>query len=131
MLLFFNTLYFNRAYNVLVLTSATVVILITMWNKIFHMVNSVEYEVSIDRQGRIVIPAPIRKALGIIGGGKLLLRLRNGKVELIPVDKSLEERVSRWVEEVLKTKVEPFSEKVKEEWKWVSKDYAERKLGIL
>ncbi len=89
-----------------------------------------EYEVSVDRQGRMVIPAPIRRLLGLSGGGKLLLRVRDGRVELVPMDRSLEERVSMWKEMVLATRSEPFSEEVSEGWKWVGKEYAERKLGL-
>lgn len=97
----------------------------------FHVVGLVEYEVSVDRQGRMVIPASVRRLLGLSGGGKLLLRVRNGKVELIPMDRSLEERACRWKEMVLATRSEPFAEEeVGEEWKWVSRDYAERKLGL-
>ncbi len=88
-----------------------------------------EYEVSVDRQGRMVIPAPVRKLLGLAGGGKLLLRVRNGRVELTPVEASLEERVNKWKEEALATRAEPFTEEA-EGWKWVSREYAERKLGL-
>ena len=89
-----------------------------------------EYEVSVDRQGRLVIPAPVRRMLGLSGGGKLLLRVRDGCVELIPADKGLEERVSEWVETALITRSGPFEEEASESWKWVSREYAERKLGL-
>jgi len=39
-----------------------------------HMVVCVEYVVHVDKQGRLVIPAPIRKRLGLDGGGKVILR---------------------------------------------------------
>lgn len=45
-----------------------------------------ELEVRVDRQGRLVIPAPVRRMLGLSGGGKLLLRVKDGRVELIPDD---------------------------------------------
>lgn len=89
-----------------------------------------EYEVSVDKQGRLVIPAPVRKLLGLNGGGKLLLRVRDGKIELIPIDKDLEKRVKKWTEMALATVAEPFTEETSEEWKWVSKEYAEHKLGL-
>ena len=97
---------------------------------IFHVVKLVEYEVSVDRQGRMVIPAPVRRLLGLGSGGRLLLRVRDGKIELIPVDRGLVERVGRWKEMVLMTRSEPFSEEVGEGWKWVGREYAERKLGL-
>lgn len=89
-----------------------------------------EYEVSVDKQGRVVIPAPVRRMLGLSSGGKLLLRMRDGRVELIPVNKGLGERVNEWVKTALMTRSEPFTEEVSESWKWVSRKYAERKLGL-
>ncbi|RLE59320.1 MAG: hypothetical protein DRJ32_04840 [Thermoprotei archaeon] len=90
-----------------------------------------EYEVSVDRQGRIVIPAPVRKLLGLSSGGRLLLVLRDGRIELIPIDRGLEERVNRWMELVLAIKSEPFSEEgVDSEWKWMDEKYVKRKLGL-
>jgi len=90
-----------------------------------------EYEVSVDRQGRIVIPAPVRKLLGLSGGGRLLLVLRDGRIELIPIDRDLEKRVNRWMELVLAIKSKPFSEEgVDSEWKWMDEKYVKRKLGL-
>jgi len=46
------------------------------------------------------------------------------------VNKNLDEVVDRWVDEVLKSNLEPFSEEIGENWKWVDCEYTERKLGI-
>ena len=51
-------------------------------------------------------------------------------MELIPADKGLEERVNEWVKTALMTRSGPFEEEVSESWKWVSREYAERKLGL-
>lgn len=40
--------------------------------------------VRVARNGRLVIPAPYRKALGLTEGGELLLTLREGRLELEP-----------------------------------------------
>lgn len=48
-----------------------------------------------------------------------------------PVAKDLEEKVWRWVGTVLSLRAEPFPGEVEETWKWVSREYAERKLGAL
>ncbi len=57
-------------------------------------------------------------------------RYRDGRLEIIPVDKDLEKRVRNWVEIVIRTNPEPFSEETRESWKWMGRDYAERKLGV-
>jgi len=90
----------------------------------------VEYVVNVDRQGRMVIPASLRKLLGISKGGKATVRYRNGRLELIPVKVDLKKRVERWVETAMKTNPQPFSEDTEESWKWIDRKYAERKLGI-
>jgi len=94
------------------------------------LVNYVEYVVNVDKQGRVVIPASLRKLLGISKGGKAAVRYRDGRLELIPVNVDLKRRVERWVEVAMKTNPEPFSEDIEESWKWVDREYAERKLGI-
>ncbi|MBI5442591.1 MAG: AbrB/MazE/SpoVT family DNA-binding domain-containing protein [Deltaproteobacteria bacterium] len=38
--------------------------------------------VKISKSGRLVIPAPYRRALGLVEGGDVLLRLRDGCLEL-------------------------------------------------
>ena len=89
-----------------------------------------EYKVSVDRQGRMVIPAPLRRLLGLSDGGRVKVRYKDGILELALIDKDLEERVKRWVEIAMKINPEPFSEEVEESWKWIDREYAERKLGI-
>jgi AbrB family looped-hinge helix DNA binding protein len=41
---------------------------------------------SVDADGRIVIPAAIRDATGLDPGAELDIRVRNGVVELVPVE---------------------------------------------
>lgn len=90
-----------------------------------------EYEVNVDRQGRMVIPSQVRRKLGLSGGGKLLLRVINGKIELVPISKDLEERVAEWKKMTMATRTRAFVEEhAGGEWKWVSREYAERKLGL-
>ena len=57
-------------------------------------------------------------------------RVRDDEDRLIPEGRSLERRVENWVEMVLTTISKPLSEEVEESWKWVGREYAERKLGI-
>ena len=89
-----------------------------------------EYEVSIDKQGRMVIPAPLRRLLGLGEGGRVVVRYRDGILELRPIDRDLEKRVKRWIKTVMKINPQPFSEEIEESWKWIDREYAERKLGI-
>lgn len=51
-----------------------------------------ETVVVIDSRGRILIPSEVRKRLGIRGGSRLLVRVRDDNViELVPLDKLFEE----------------------------------------
>jgi len=90
----------------------------------------VEY-VKIDAQGRLVIPARLRKLLGIVGETEALVRVEGRRIVIEPVSRDLEARVRKWVEAALNSKAEPFSGEVGESWKWVSAEYAGRKLGLL
>ncbi len=66
-----------------------------------------EYVVSIDERGRIVLPAEVRRRLGLKGKRKVLIRVRNnGVVELIVMNKIyndiarvFEEKFKNWREE--------------------------------
>lgn len=89
-----------------------------------------EYIVNVDKQGRIVIPAPLRRALGLVNGGKVVLRLSGSRVIMEVINEDLEKRVSDWVNTVLSLSVEPFTEEVEESWKWLSREYVEKKLGL-
>ncbi|MCS7367059.1 MAG: AbrB/MazE/SpoVT family DNA-binding domain-containing protein [archaeon YNP-WB-062] len=85
----------------------------------------------IDKQGRIVIPSRIRKLIGVEGEAEVLIRVEGGRIVIEPVSRNLEERVKEWVETALSMRAEPFSEEVEGAWKWMSEDYAKRKLGLL
>jgi AbrB family looped-hinge helix DNA binding protein len=87
--------------------------------------------VVIDRQGRLVIPAEIREKIGMKNGGRVSVRLDGSKVIIEPVFEDLEERVQRWREFVMGLSLEPFKEDVSESWKWMSHEYARRKLGLI
>jgi len=89
-----------------------------------------EYIVNVDKQGRLVIPSPIRNALGLKNGGKVLMRFDGFRVIMEVIDEELEERVKNWVKMTLSLIAEPFTEEVEESWKWISHEYAKRKLGV-
>ena len=94
------------------------------------MVNNVEYVIRIDKQGRVVIPALIREALGLVSGGKALLRLNGTRIVMEPVNEDLEKRVEEWRNLALRLSAEPFTEDIEDSWKWMSREYAERKIGL-
>ena len=85
----------------------------------------------IDKQGRMVIPASIRAALGIVDECKALVRIDGRRLIVEVVDEDLERRVDEWREMALSLNAEAFIEEVGEEsWRWISREYAERKLGV-
>jgi len=44
-------------------------------------------KITVEKRGRIVIPAEIRRALGIREGSELIVQLDNGRIVLTPVRK--------------------------------------------
>jgi AbrB family looped-hinge helix DNA binding protein len=94
------------------------------------MVNNVEDTVTVDRQGRLVLPSRIREVLGLKEGGHVSIRLDGSRVILEPTSKDLNEKVQEWTSLALSLKAEAFTEEFKESWKWMSREYARRKLGL-
>ena len=94
------------------------------------MVNIVENSITLDKQGRLVLPSHIREALGLKNGGHITLRLDGSRIILEPASKDLKEKVQEWMTLALNLKAEAFTEKSKESWKWMSREYAEKKLGL-
>jgi len=92
-------------------------------------VDNVEHT-RIDKQGRLVIPASVRKALGISGESEVLVRVDNGRIIIEPISRDIEASVNRWIELAMRVNPKPFMEEAEGSWKWVSYEYAKRKLGI-
>lgn len=93
------------------------------------MVYIVEF-VKIDKQGRLVIPASIRRAFGINGETEAIVRAEGGRIIIELISRDTEGSINRWVEDALNSNLKPFTEDIRESWKWISGEYAERKLGI-
>lgn len=94
------------------------------------MVEIMDNAVSIDRQGRLVLPSHVREALGLKEGGQVTIRFDGSRVVLEPVSKNVEEKVEEWVSLARNLRAEAFSEEHDESWKWMSHEYARRKLGL-
>jgi len=89
-----------------------------------------EEKLSMDKQGRIVLPSRIRKAMGMEEGGQLLARLDGSRIVLEPFSGDLGKSVDEWADLVRSLEVEVFAETSEESWKWMSREYAKRKLGL-
>jgi len=89
-----------------------------------------EQIIRIDKQGRLVLPASVRESMGLKDGGKVSVRLDGFRVIIEPVFMDLEKSVKTWRESTLELHVNPFTEDITESWKWMSRDYARRKVGI-
>lgn len=71
-------------------------------------------QLSVASNGRLVIPAEMRAALGCQGGGKLLARLEDGVLLLEPVDvavKRAQAMVRRYVPEAAALTAELLAER--------------------
>lgn len=100
------------------------------WHYYFHMVNNMENAVTIDRQGRLVLPSHIREVLGLKEGGHLSIRLDGSRVILEPMSRDLKGKVQEWANLALSLRAEAFTGEPGESWKWMSREYARRKLGL-
>ena len=91
----------------------------------------VELKIKIDKQGRLVIPSSVRRAMGIRGETEGVLKVRRGKIIIEIVEKDIKESVEKWYEEMKKVKVRAFSsnEDISRS-KWMSDEYAKKKLGL-
>jgi AbrB family looped-hinge helix DNA binding protein len=86
--------------------------------------------VRIDKQGRLVLPAHFRKALGLKGGGEVTIRLDGSRVIIEPVSNDVKRNVREWEDLARSLGAEAFTEKPDESWKWMSGEYARKKLGL-
>jgi len=82
----------------------------------------------VDQQGRVVLPIEIRRALGIVRGGSIVLEKKNNRI-FINAGGKLEENVKQWKERVKSINVEAKTFKAGES-KWMSESWAKKKLGI-
>ena len=101
-----------------------------VWCDLYHMVSFMVETLNVDEQGRVVIPAHIRRALGIRGKGKLLVRREGFKIVLEPYPEDLIRSVEEWADSARNTKARIYSESSEDSWKWMSPEYARRKLGL-
>ena len=105
-------------------------IYICSWAYYIYMVKYMEYS-KIDKHGRVAIPSRIRKLVGVEGETEVQIRVEGRRIIIEPISKDVEARVREWVEEVLNMNIKPSQEEIEESWKWVSREYAEKKLGLL
>ncbi|GBC71837.1 hypothetical protein HRbin02_01625 [Candidatus Calditenuaceae archaeon HR02] len=89
-----------------------------------------EDSINVDRQGRLVLPSHIREALGLKEGGRVTIRLDGHRLVLEPEPADYKERVREWVNSALALRAEAFTDESEESWKWISREYARRKLGL-
>jgi AbrB family looped-hinge helix DNA binding protein len=87
--------------------------------------------VKVDRQGRLVLPSNLRKRLQLNPkGSRVSIRLDDDRIAIEPVHEDLDRRVAEWRNTVLASHTTAFTEGGGERWKWMTVDYARRKLGL-
>ena len=93
------------------------------------MVISVEALIKIDKQGRVVLPKDIRRAIGIDGEAEMVCRVVGNKVILERFSMESIQRAFSDLEEIAPS-LELDTVKVEGEDKYVDSEYALRKIGI-
>ncbi len=82
----------------------------------------------LDSSGRLVIPAKTRRAAGIKKGDVLIIA-SHGEVILRQVNRN-KKKIQEWQKGMLSYTIQLTKGVSKDEGKWVSRDYARRKLGL-
>jgi len=99
-----------------------------------HVVEIMAIRVSIDSQGRILIPADIRGKLHLEPNSELELTILGNELILRKTNTNLEKQVMFWKQQLLEMKVEAGVAKEEpadaETEKWMDRDYVKKKLGI-
>ena len=90
---------------------------------------SVEAFIKIDKQGRVVLPKDIRRAIGIDGEAEMVCRVVGNKVILERFSIESIQRAFADLEEIAPS-LELDTVKVEGEDKYVDSEYALRKIGI-
>ncbi len=94
------------------------------------MVRIMDESITIDRQGRIVVPSHLRESLGLKEGGHVSIRLDGPRLILEPASRDVKEQVNKWAKLARDTKAGACTEETEESWRWMSPEYAQRKLGL-
>jgi AbrB family looped-hinge helix DNA binding protein len=94
------------------------------------MVKSMVNAVKVNEQSRMVLPSRVREAFGIKKGGQITIRMDGSKVILKPINTDVKKKVQEWVNLSRNLKAEILTEDPSESWKWMSREYARRKLGL-
>ncbi len=93
------------------------------------MVKKMPYNLKVDPQGRLVLPIEMRRILGVTRGGSIRLERRNNRIFFEAGGEELDRDVKRWKDRLEAMRVEAAGFEAGES-KWISEDWAKRKLGI-
>ena len=95
------------------------------------MVGTVDESVKVDKQGRLVVPSHLRENLGIKEGGRLMIYQDGRKLVLEPINEQVEKEVENWARATKETSIPMNREDSQASGKWISEEYARKKLGLL
>jgi len=90
---------------------------------------SVGLVVKVDRQGRVILPEDVRKALGIEGEAEMLCRVVGNRIILERFSVEAISKAFSELEEIAPS-LEFDREEVEEKDKYFDREYALRKIGI-
>ena len=97
------------------------------------MAYNMAHTIKMDKQGRLVIPAEIRKKMSLTENTSLEVEIIGNQLIIRKIARESEENISRWQKNLLSQNY-PINESdvvdETESEKWISEDYAWKKLGL-
>ena len=95
------------------------------------MVKNVAYTTKIDKQGRIIIPAELRKKMNLKEESEIELEIYANRLFLSKKVQITPKLLDKWKNSLLSHQILPQSEdNSKDENKWYGDDYSARKIGF-
>ena len=95
------------------------------------MVQFMSESVWVDKQGRLILPSHIIENLGIKEGDRLMIHQDGKKIVLVPMNEDVEKSVKDWSRKAMEMSTSMNTEESSPSGKWMSDEYAKKKLGLL
>ena len=96
------------------------------------MAEIMAHTTKLDKQGRLIIPAKIRKKLSLSEDSLLEIEILGNQLIIKKIQSITNENLDEWEQNLTGMNIQIFSElsELKESEKWMSEEYVKNKIGI-